>query len=79
MSRSKRLVSLFAVAAWLAVGSLMVPPPAGAQEKVAPAPAKPAPAPYTGVKKRIAVAKFDAVGAYAAHFTGWDIGGGVAA
>jgi curli biogenesis system outer membrane secretion channel CsgG len=31
------------------------------------------------VKKRIAVAKFDAVGAYAAHFTGWDIGQGLAA
>jgi hypothetical protein len=30
------------------------------------------------VKKRIAVAKFDAGGTYAAHFTGWDIGGGLA-
>jgi hypothetical protein len=76
MSRSERLVSLFAMTAWLAVGALMVPPAAGAQEEVAPAPAKPAPAPYTGVKKRIAVAKFDAGGTYAAHFTGWDSGGG---
>ena len=79
MSRSKRLDSVFAVTAWLAVGSLMVPPPVRAQEEVTPAPAKPAPAPYTGVKKRIAVAKFDAGGTYAAHFTGWDIGGGLAA
>jgi curli biogenesis system outer membrane secretion channel CsgG len=31
------------------------------------------------VKKRIAVAKFDAVGAYAAYFTGVDIGGGMSA
>jgi curli biogenesis system outer membrane secretion channel CsgG len=53
--------------AWLAVGALMVPPPAGAQEEVAQAPAKPAPAPYTGMKKRIAVAKFDAGGTYAAQ------------
>ena len=80
MSRSKRLVSVFAMTAWLAVAFLMVPPPAGAQEEVAPAPAKRAPAPYTGVKKRNAVAKFDAGGTYAAHFTGWDSGaGGVAA
>ena len=39
----------------------------GAQEEVAPAPTKPAP--YTGVRKRITVAKFDAGGAGAAtHF-----------
>jgi curli biogenesis system outer membrane secretion channel CsgG len=38
-------------------------------------PAKPAHVPYTGVKKRISVTKFDAGGTYAAHFTGWDIGG----
>lgn len=35
MSRSKRLVSLFVMTAWLAVGALMVPPPAGAQEELA--------------------------------------------
>jgi len=40
-------------------------------------PAKPAPAPCTGVKKRISVTKFDAGGTYAAHFAGWDIGGGL--
>jgi hypothetical protein len=79
MSRSQRLVSVFAMTAWLAVAFLMVPPPAGAKEEVARPPAKPAPGPYTGVKKRIAVVKFDAGGTYAAHFTGWDIGGGVAA
>lgn len=39
-------------------------------EELAQAPAKLAPAPYTGVKKRIAVAKFDAGGTYATHFTG---------
>jgi curli biogenesis system outer membrane secretion channel CsgG len=79
MSRSKRFVSLFAMTAWLAVGALMVPPPAGAQEEVAPAPAKPAPAPYTGVKKRIAVAQFDAIGSFVAQYGAWDIGGGLAA
>jgi curli biogenesis system outer membrane secretion channel CsgG len=78
MKGSKRLVFLFAMTAWLAVGcSPMVPPSTGTQKEVAPAPAKPAP--YTGVKKRIAVAKFDAVGTYAGDFTGSDIGGGVAA
>ncbi len=95
MKGSSRLISLFAITAGLAVGLLMAPSPSGAQvedslpageagtlrEEGAPAPAKPAPAPapYPGVKKRIAVAKFDAVGASAAHFTGWDIGGGLAA
>lgn len=77
MKGSKRLVSVFAMTAWLAVGFLMVPPPAGAEEEAAPA--KPAPAPYTGVKKRISVAKFDAGGAGAGYFTGWDIGGGLSA
>lgn len=33
----------------------------------------------TGPKKRIAVAKFDAAGAFMAHYGGWDIGGGLAA
>ncbi|WP_337286323.1 CsgG/HfaB family protein [Candidatus Methylomirabilis sp.] len=35
--------------------------------------------PLTGPKKRIAVAKFDAAGAFMAHYGGWDIGGGLAA
>lgn len=33
----------------------------------------------TGPKKRIAVAKFDAAGAFLAQYGGWDIGGGLAA
>lgn len=33
----------------------------------------------TGPKKRITVAKFDAAGAFMAHYGGWDIGGGLAA
>ena len=33
----------------------------------------------TGPKKRIAVAKFDAAGAFMAQYGGWDIGGGLAA
>ena len=75
MKGTKRLI--FVMAVWLAGGFLMVPPPSEAQEEVASAPAKLTP--YTGVKKRIAVAKFDAVGAYASNFAGLDIGGGVAA
>lgn len=69
-------ISLFAMTAWLAVGFLIAP-----SLSCAPVPVQlaPAPAPYTGVKKRIAVAKFDAVVISAAHFTGWDIGGGLAA
>jgi len=35
--------------------------------------------PYAGPKKRIAVAKFDAVGSFTAQYGGWDIGGGLAA
>lgn len=34
---------------------------------------------YTGPKKRIAVVKFDAAGAFVAQYGGWDIGGGLAA
>lgn len=37
------------------------------------------PFPNTGPKKRIAVAKFDAAGAFVAQYGGWDIGGGLAA
>lgn len=77
MKRSKILVFIFAVTTWLAVGSLIVPHPVGAQEEVVPVPTKPAP--YTGVKKRIAVAKFDTVLSHAPYFIGLDIGGGVAA
>lgn len=79
MNKSKHLVLVFALLVSLPVGFLVGPLPAGAQEEVAPAPAKPPPAPYTGVKKRIAVAKFDAGGTGAIHFSGWDIGGGLAA
>lgn len=77
MKAEKRFGSLIAMTAWLAVGSVMVPPLAGAQQEIAPA--KQASAPFAGEKKRIAVAKFDAVGAYAANFMGVDIGGGMAA
>ena len=79
MKMLKRLVSFFAMMALPVVGFVIAPSSSGAQEEVTPTPAKPTPAPYTGVKKRIAVAKFDAVGAYAANFTGADIGGGVSA
>jgi len=34
---------------------------------------------YTGPKKRIAVAKFDAIGAFIAQYGGYDLGGGLAA
>lgn len=34
---------------------------------------------YMGPKKRIAVAKFDAVGSFTAQYGGWDIGGGLSA
>ena len=35
--------------------------------------------PLTGPKKRIAVGRFDAAGAFIAQYGGWDIGGGLAA
>ena len=37
------------------------------------------PSQFSGEKKRVAVGKFDAVGAYALNFMGMDIGGGVSA
>jgi curli biogenesis system outer membrane secretion channel CsgG len=40
--------------------------------------AKPVPA-YAGPKKTIAVAKFDAHGAFMSEYGGWDVGGGLAA
>lgn len=56
--------------AWIAVVTslCLVIAPAGATD---PSPASP--------KKRIAVAKFDAVGSFAAQYGTWDIGGGLAA
>jgi curli biogenesis system outer membrane secretion channel CsgG len=41
--------------------------------------AHPGLAQYRGPKKRIAVIKFDAAGAFVAQYGGWDIGGGLAA
>lgn len=38
-----------------------------------------APAPYSGPKKRIAVAKFDAHGAFVGVYGSWDVGGGLSA
>ena len=35
--------------------------------------------PYTGLKNTVAVTKFDAHGAFVAHYGGWNIGGGMAA
>jgi curli biogenesis system outer membrane secretion channel CsgG len=52
-----------------------VPTPAAAVA----APKEPAPLMTTGPKKRIAVAKFDANGAFLSAYGGWDIGGGLAA
>lgn len=49
-----------------------------AKVEAAPAP-PPTPAAPVGPKKRVAVAKFDANGAFTAAYGGWDIGGGLAA
>ncbi len=42
-------------------------------------PASPGEARQTGPKKRIAVAKFDAIGTFVAQYGAWDVGGGLAA
>jgi curli biogenesis system outer membrane secretion channel CsgG len=67
---------LVVAAALVAVGSAALASAACAQS--APPTAAAAPAP-TGPKKRIAVAKFDANGAFTAAYGSWDIGGGLAA
>jgi curli biogenesis system outer membrane secretion channel CsgG len=52
---------------------------AGTTGEKLPAETPPGPPRFTGPKKRIAVAKFDAAGAFTAQYGGWDIGGGLAA
>lgn len=82
MKKAKHAVSVIILAAWTATVFPMVPMvprPNVAQENTATTPVKPVPAPFTGVKKRISVGKFDAVSAVAYNFAGTDIGGGVAA
>ena len=49
--------------------------PIVAQAQAAP----PSPSPPSDPKKRVAVAKFDATGAFVAQYGAWDIGGGQAA
>jgi curli biogenesis system outer membrane secretion channel CsgG len=54
----------------------------GAAQHPSPAPnppAAPAQPPSTGPKQRIAVSKFGAIGSFTAAYSGWDIGGGLAA
>jgi curli biogenesis system outer membrane secretion channel CsgG len=58
----------------------------GAPDAIAQEPAptltatsQPALAPLVGPKKRIAVAKFDAVGSFVAQYGSWDVGGGLSA
>lgn len=55
------------------------PPGIGAASGLPAANLQAALLPPGGPKKRIAVAKFDAAGAFMAHYGGWDIGGGLAA
>jgi curli biogenesis system outer membrane secretion channel CsgG len=62
----------------------LAPPPAVRAAAPHPSPAptqatKPAPSPFTGPKQRIAVAKFGAIGSFSSAYSGWDIGGGLAA
>ncbi len=61
--------SQFLVAALAALTLLTGGSPARAQSVQGP----------TGPKKRVAVAKFDAAGAFLAAYGGWDLGGGLAA
>ena len=79
------LTRLFAVTLILAGCSSAAPAPsptASPAAFAAPGAAgtlQPAPPMTTGPKKRLAVAKFDAHGAFMSVYGGWDIGGGLAA
>jgi len=80
MKRSIRLglaTALFALVLSADAHSADTAAPVSA-EPAAPAAPPAAPA-HTGPKKRIGVAKFDAVGGFVAQYGGWDIGGGLAA
>lgn len=79
MKTTRQFISLFVLAAWPTAGYSIAQHSSGGHEKIVAAPVKPARAPYAGVKKRICIAKFDAVSSVASNFMGADIGGGVSA
>jgi len=83
-TNSTRCLSIFAILIVLTIllgcasTQSASPPPGGAS--MGPAGVAPQSQPqFMGPKKRIAVAKFDAAGAFMAQYGGWDVGGGLAA